>query len=59
MQLTFLTSWQEEELRGAVVLVFANKQVSTPALLFIPVQEKISHLIYFLNKDVSQWMCYL
>jgi hypothetical protein len=43
-QFTFLTFWQEEELRGAVVLIFANKQVCAAVVLFIPqvlsVQEK-------------------
>jgi hypothetical protein len=47
-QFTLLTFWQEEELRGAVVLIFANKQVCAAAVLFIPkvlsVQEKISCL---------------
>lgn len=27
LNLLFLTLWQEEELKGAVVLIFANKQV--------------------------------
>jgi hypothetical protein len=35
-QFTFLTFWQEEELRGAVVLIFANKQVCATSILFIP-----------------------